>query len=294
MDKIVPLPSQLVVGPMKLAHLPRLWLKSLLGAAGLLPEGYIDYYLGSNQSVVDAIGLDPEATFAFLKTKPQYRDFETWVRANAKNLNAESIAASNATIHAQIKPADKAAAVRADVGLTDDSIGSSPLLNALDDWYTVHRAIVANIGKPIQPIVPALSSQSAGPLGLEHLPRLWLKATLNKAGALYDGWKSGEDSGFDQWFSGQVGIDLPAMIAYIHAELPPYLVLESWFAERATNISPEAMAQHNATMEIRVKPDHIAAEERLVLGIDDTSYKLSREMNDLVDWLQLHEQISRA
>jgi hypothetical protein len=156
----------------------------------------------------------------------------------------------------------------------------------------VHQNVLAHRGKPMQPIVPAISSQSAGPLGLQHLPRLWLKATLESQNALYEGWKSGPASGFDTWFSEVVGLDLPAAIAYIHAELPTYLTFEAWFSERAQHISPAQIAEHNAAMAIRVKPDHVAAEERALLGIDDSTYKLSREINDLVDWLQLHQQIT--
>jgi hypothetical protein len=294
MEKIVPLAGATTFGPLKVAHLPRLWLKCSLSAAGLLPEGYLDNYLGTNQTVIDAIGLDPDATFAFLKTKPEYRAFETWVKANAKNLTPEAIAASNAAVDAQVKPDDKAAAVRKMAGVSDTSLTSSAMLNALDDWETVRLNVLAQNGKPKQTIVPAISSQSAGPFGLQHLPRLWLKAVLFKTDALYDGWKSGAASGFDMWFSGEVGVDLPAMMAFIHKELPQYMVFEAWFAANAQNISPDQIKQHNATMAIRVKPDHIAAEERIALGIDDPTYKLSREMNDLIDWMQLHEQILKA
>jgi hypothetical protein len=293
-EKIVPLAGQTVKGPLGLAHLPRLWLKCTLSAAGLLPEGYLDNYLGTNQTIIDAVGLDPDATFAFLKTKPEYRAFEVWVKANAKNLNPASIAAANAAVDAQVKPEDKAATVRAMAGVSDASLTSSPMLNALDDWETVRLNVLARNGKPMQTIVPAISSQSRGPLGLEHLPRLWLKAILNKNDVLYEGWKSGDASGFDKWFSGQVGVDLDKMVAFIHAELPTYMVLEAWFKDNAEKISPEQIAEHNALMGIRTKPDHIAAEERGTLGIDDPAYNLSREMNDLIDWLQLHQQLLKA
>jgi hypothetical protein len=271
-----------------------LWLKCGLSAAGLLPSVYLDNYLGTNKTVIDAIGLDPDATFAYLKTKPSYQAFEVWTRANAKNLTPEAIAASNAAVDAQEKPADKAAAVREQVGLADASISGSTILNALDDWDTVYRDVVARRGQPIQPIVPAISSQSAGPLGLKHLPRFWLKATLEAANALYEDWKSGPPSGFDTWFGGVTGLDVPAAVAYIHAELPPYMVFETWFTEHAEHISPAEIEQHNATMAIRVKPDHVAAQERVVLGIDDPDYKLSREMNDLIDWHTLHGQMLQA
>jgi hypothetical protein len=292
MEKIVPLAAQSVVGPLGLMHLPRLWLKVVLSAADLLPAGYLDTNIGSNQTIVDAVGLDPDATYAYLKTMPTYMEFEVWVKANAKNLTPASIAASNASIVAQIKPEEKAAVTRAQVGLTDASINSSDMLNALDDWDTVYKNVLAHRGQPMQTIVPAISSQTAGPLGLQHLPRFWLKATLEGQNRLYDGWKSGPASGFDTWFSGVTGLDNQKALDFIHAELPPYMVFEAWFIENATNISPEQIAEHNATMAIRVKPDHVAAEERAVLGIDDPSYKLSREINDLIDWHQLHEQIT--
>jgi hypothetical protein len=294
MEKIIPLAAADVVGPLGVAHLPRLWLKVGLSAAGLLPEVYLDNYLGTNKTVIDAIGLDPDATFAYLKTKPSYQEFEVWTKANATNLTPDSIAASNAAVAAQEKPADKAAAVRDQVGLADASIGGSTILNALDDWDTVYRDVVARRGKAIQPIVPALSSQSAGPLGLKHLPRFWLKATLEACDALYTDWKSGLPSGFDTWFGTATGLDVAAATGYIHAELPPYLVFENWFTEHATKISPADIVAHNATMAIRVKPDHVAAEERAVLGIDDPDYKLSREMNDLVDWHTLHGMMLTA
>ena len=45
-------------------------------------------------------------------------------------------------------------------------------------------------------IVPLVSSGTAGPLGVVHLPRLWLKLSLAAAGALPEGYdECGE--GFD-------------------------------------------------------------------------------------------------
>ena len=75
--------------------------------------------------------------------------------------------------------------------------------------------VLAHRGKPMQTIVPAISSQSAGPLGLKHLPRFWLKATLE--GAERGSTKAGSRapaSGFDTWFSGVTGMDLEQWLAY--------------------------------------------------------------------------------
>jgi hypothetical protein len=291
MEKIVPLTSAPVKGPLGVAHLPRLWLKCVLAAAGAAPEVYHTGYAGSNQTVLDGLGLDADATFAYLATGPSYMQFETWVREHAGKLDAASIAAVNADIAAQQKPADNAAKARAFVGMTDENERGSSLLNALDDWATVHADVKARRGTKIQPIVPAVSSQSVGPLGLMHLPRFWMKATLAATDALYDTWNSGVKSGFDVWFCETIGVDLDATKAYVNAELPTYLEFETWVASHATHGSPAEITAHNVAMRARQKPAEPAARERALLGITDRpDYQPSIELNDLVDWHTIHEQ----
>ena len=292
MEKIVPLASAPVKGPLGVAHLPRLWLKCVLAAAGAAPEAYhTGSDMGSNKTVIEGLGLDPGATLAYLATGPSYIQFEAWVREHASKLDAASIAAVNAAIDAQQKPADNAAKARAFVGLRDENERGSSLLNALDDWETVHADVQARRGMKIQPIVPAVSSQSTGPLGLMHLPRFWMKATLDATGALYDTWNSGHKSGFDVWFCETIGIDLDAAKAHIETELPTYLEFEAWVASHATHVSPAEIAAHNVAMRARQKPAEPAARERALLGITDRpDYQPSIELNDLVDWHTIHQQ----
>jgi hypothetical protein len=291
MEKIVPLASATVKGPLGVAHLPRLWLKCVLGAAGALPAGYRTGYDGTNQTVIDGIGLDPAATLAYLATMPSYAAFEAWVREYAAHVDAGAVAATNAEIAAQQKPSANAAEVRARVGLADASESGAALLNALDDWASVHAGLVARRGAKVQPIVPAVSSQSAGPLGLMHLPRFWMKATLAAMDALYPSWNSGAKSGFDVWFCDAVGLDLETAIAHVRAELPTYLAFEAWVAAHAAHVSNAEIALHNAAMRERQKPAEVAARERALLGIDAPEYRPSIELNDLVDWHTIHEQI---
>jgi hypothetical protein len=293
MEKIVPLTGPTVKGPLGVAHLPRLWLKCVLAAAGLAPEAYHTGYAGSNQTVIDGLGLDADATFAYLATGPSYAQFETWVREHASRLDAASIVGVNAAIDAQQKPADNAAAARAFVGLSDPNERHSALLNALDDWATVHADVKARRGTKIQPIVPAVSSQSVGPLGLMHLARFWMKATLASTDALYDSWNSGAKSGFDVWFCGAIGVDLDTAIAHIAAELPTYLAFEAWIVANATHVSPAEISAHNAGMRKRQKPAEVAARECALLGIErPPDYRPSIEINDLVDWHVLHANIA--
>ena len=292
MEKIVPLAGATVKGPLGLAHLPRLWLKCVLGAAGVLSEAYHTGYAGSNQTVIDGVGLDPTATFAYLATIPSYAAFETWVREHAQRLDAAAIAASNAAIDAQQKPSDNAAAARALVGLADPHERGSALLNSLDDWTSVHADVVARRGTRIEPIVPAVSSQSTGPLGLMHLPRFWMKATLAAADALYETWNSGAKSGFDVWFCGATGLDLDATLAHVRAQLPTYLAFEAWVVAHAPHVSATEVAVHNAAMRKRLKPAEVAARECALLGIEGAlDYRPSIELNDLVDWHTIHARI---
>ena len=289
MEKIVPLAAATVKGPLGVVHLPRLWLKAVLAAAQLLPGDYSSGYGGTDRDLLDGIGLDGAATFAYLATVPSYQEFEIWVRANAAALDPASVATVNAAIGGHLKPPEKAAANRAALGLGDTGERRTALLNALDDWATVHAAVVARRGAALEPLVPAISSQSFGPLGLVHLPRFWLKATLNAAGALFPGWVSGQASGFDRAFAAEVGFDLDAAIAHVSAELPSYPQFEAWFAPHAGGLDAERVARHNPPLLGRQKPEDIAARERAILGIDDPSYRPSVTINDLLDWRELHE-----
>jgi hypothetical protein len=292
MEKIVPLASATVKGPLGVAHLPRLWLKCVLAAAGVAPAAYRIDYGGSNQTVIDGLALDPEATLAYLATGPTYMAFEAWVRERAGRLDAASIAAVNAAIDAQQKPADNAVAARAFVGLDDANESGSSLLNALDDWQTVHAELAKRRGTNIAPIVPAVSSQSVGPLGLMHLPRFWMKATLAANDALYETWNSGEKSAFDVWFCDTVGFDLTTAKALVNDERPTYLAFEAWVAANAANVSPADIAAHNAAMRVRQKPPEVAERECKLIGLEQPpGYRPSIELNDLVDWFTIHSQV---
>ena len=57
----VPLISSGVAGPLGALHLPRLWLKVSLEAAGKLASGYPGIGAGYDMMTCNALGLDPEA-----------------------------------------------------------------------------------------------------------------------------------------------------------------------------------------------------------------------------------------
>ncbi len=268
MEKIVPLIGMTVKGPLGVAHLPRFWLKAVLAASGVLADGYTAGNAGMNKVVIEALGLDPAATLTVLEARPSYAAFESWVREHAARLDPATVAALNAKVGSHQKAPENAAQARARANVSDASVRGAALLNSLDDWATLHEALAAERGTPA-PVVPAVSTQSTGLLGLMHVPRFWMKATLAANDALYPDWRSGTDSPLDMWFCEAIGLDLGAAIAHVRAEKPTYVAFETWLAEHATHVSPFDIAGHNEALRTREKPERVAAHERALLGIDD-------------------------
>ena len=87
-----------------------------------------------------------------------------------------------------------------------------------------------------------------------------------------------------------LGFDYDAIAAYIDAELPDYLATEAWVRKNATKLSAETIAALNAHILATKLPEPYVPAMRARLGVDD-SFELSVVLNDLDDWLTLHEQL---
>lgn len=143
---MIPLIASDTPGPLGLLHLPRLWLKTLLAAVGQLPPGYKDVRPGFDFMVLEGIGVDPDATRDFIQNqKPTYLAFEQWIRNQPDvDLSPANIARVNQIVRDRRKSDASRQKLLAANGLPDDgSITSSILLNALDDWQSVHRELTA-------------------------------------------------------------------------------------------------------------------------------------------------------
>jgi hypothetical protein len=81
--------------------------------------------------------------------------------------------------------------------------------------------------KPMDKIVPLIGSAEVGPLGVLHLPRLWLKVSLDAKGALADGYPA-VGTGFDQMVLDGLGLKKGAVIDFIKQNRPTYCQFESW------------------------------------------------------------------
>jgi hypothetical protein len=146
MSKIIPLISSGTAGPLGVLHLPRLWLKASLGAAGKLHPDYSATGPGYDHMVLDGLGIDHAAFSAFIaEEKPTYPQLEAWILAQSGgSLDAAAVEKLNAAI-AGYNHAD---AVRTGIltasGIPDDgSILDAINLNNLDDWHCFHQDLIA-------------------------------------------------------------------------------------------------------------------------------------------------------
>jgi hypothetical protein len=144
-----------------------------------------------------------------------------------------------------------------------------------------------------EPIVPVISSSVAGPLGITHLPRLWLKILLYAQGRLPEGYRHGA-GGFDELLCDHIGIDGDAFVSFIETAKPDYLETERWVEANAKNLNPAAIAEFNELIRTRNMRDEMAAERRERLGITDASCKNAIALNNLDDWAGMHAALTGA
>lgn len=144
MSKTVPMISSGTAGPLGVLHLPRFWQKVSLDAVGKLADGYPACGAGYDQMVLDGLGLDKDATLAYIaQNKPSYPQFEAWVRANGSKVNAEAIGALNAAITGYQHDDDTRRSILGACGLPDGAPTDAVNLNNLDDWTEFHQAEIA-------------------------------------------------------------------------------------------------------------------------------------------------------
>jgi hypothetical protein len=142
----VPLISSGVAGPLGVLHLPRLWLKASLEAAGKLAAGYPGIGQGYDSMVIAGLGLNVDEVKKFLaEAKPTYPQFEAWVRKQpGVNLSRANIHKLNLSIAGYIHDDDTRKSILGANNLPDDgtTLSDAINLNNLDDWNEFHQAVL--------------------------------------------------------------------------------------------------------------------------------------------------------
>ena len=141
---MIPTISSGVAGPLGVLHLPRFWSKVLMDAKGVLHEDYPACGAGFDQMVLDGLGLDKDATLAYISDNlPTYPQFEAWVlEQSGGSLDQAAVDELNAAITGYNHDDDTRGGILGASGIEDDgSILDAVNLNNLDDWYELHASL---------------------------------------------------------------------------------------------------------------------------------------------------------
>jgi len=141
-------------------------------------------------------------------------------------------------------------------------------------------------------IVPLISSGVAGPLGVLHLPRLWLKVSLESLGKLAPGYP-GAGKGYDQMVIDGLGLQRDAVLSFIKDSKPTYPQFEAWVKKNGTKLDKGSIEKLNAAIR---GYNHDDATRKSILGAnglpDDASApKDAVNLNNLDDWKEFHEAV---
>lgn len=233
---MIPLIGSACQGSLGISQLPRTWWKAVTRAVGLLDESYPDNSGGLDAWCLQAIGLDVDETYAYLRAElPDYLAFEKWVlQKKGGALPAAPIARFNEIVRYRrhIRP-HKITETYADIGFDPevDTHTSALLLNTLQDWHLFHARDLRATDAPPAGLPPLVSSLDVGPLGVLQLARTWQKSLLDAEGLLHPDYPA-FSSGLDQGVLDALGLERDAVRAYIYHERPTYMQLENWISQQ--------------------------------------------------------------
>jgi Domain of unknown function (DUF5069) len=140
--------------------------------------------------------------------------------------------------------------------------------------------------------VPMISSGSAGPLGVLHLPRMWQKVSLEAQGKLAAGYP-GIGRGYDAMTCAALGLDEEAVKDFIKKKKPTYPEFEAWVKKNAKSLNPQAIEKHNAAVRGYIHDDET---RKNILGAcnisdDASAFKDAVNLNNLDDWYEFHRAV---
>jgi hypothetical protein len=144
-------------------------------------------------------------------------------------------------------------------------------------------------------IVPLISSGTAGPLGVLHLPRLWQKASLEAKGLIADGYP-GCGQGYDQMVLDGLGLDRDATLEFIKSKVPTYPEFEKWILEqKGGSLDAEAVGKLNAAITGYIHDDATRKSILDANGItDEGKIKDAINLNNLDDWYEFHASVLKG
>ena len=142
-------------------------------------------------------------------------------------------------------------------------------------------------------IVPLISSGTAGPLGVLHLPRLWLKVSLESRGKLAAGYP-GAGKGYDQMVIDGLGLNRDAVINYIKTEKPSYTQFEAWVKKQpGAKLDQASIEKLNSAIKGYIHDDGTRKGIFGASGLSDSdcAHRDAVNLNNLDDWNEFHAAV---
>jgi hypothetical protein len=141
--------------------------------------------------------------------------------------------------------------------------------------------------------VPLISSGVAGPLGVLHLPRLWLKVSLEQRGSLAPGYP-GIGKGYDQMVLDALGLNKDAVVNQIKSQRPTYAQFEAWVKKQpGVKLDKATIDKLNGAIRGYIHDD---ATRKGILGAngipdDPSAPRDAVNLNNLDDWYEFHQAV---
>jgi hypothetical protein len=134
-------------------------------------------------------------------------------------------------------------------------------------------------------IIPTISSGTAGPLGVLHLPRFWQKVSLDAVGKLHDDYPAC-GAGYDQMLLDALGLDKDSTLAYIASSKPSYIQFEAYvLSQKGGALDAAAVKSFNDAV---IGYEHDEATRKGICDAvgraDDGTIRDAVNLNNLDDW----------
>ncbi|MBI3415513.1 MAG: DUF5069 domain-containing protein [Verrucomicrobia bacterium] len=139
--------------------------------------------------------------------------------------------------------------------------------------------------------VPLISSGVAGPLGVLHLPRLWLKASLEARGKLAAGYP-GIGKGYDMMTINALGLNEAAVRKFITETKPTYPQFEAWIKKQpGVKLDKATLYKHNSAIRGYIHDDATRKGILSASGITDEGSVNpgAVDLNNLDDWKEFYD-----
>jgi hypothetical protein len=142
-------------------------------------------------------------------------------------------------------------------------------------------------------IVPLIRSSVAGPLGVLHLPRLWLKASLEARNKLAAGYP-GIGQGYDMMVINGLGLNADAVRKFITDSKPTYPQFEAWIrSQPGVNLTKGNIHKLNVSIAGYIHSDDVRKGILAANNLPDNGSVLpdAINLNNLDDWFEFHQAV---